>query len=108
MCLVRHPRGVVSGFTFRDRKARVVIVVFDVVEFDAVKAFVYADLHARDHDRRQDAYLADVEPTLLRPSFIALAKYTSRELRDVGPRFSPRAYIHIAIRVLTPLVNRGH
>src|ERR1700759_2302298 len=108
MCLVRHPRRVVSGFAFCDRKACVVIEVFDVVEFDAVKALLYADLHARDHNRRQDAQLADIQPTLVRPSYIAVAKHTLRELGDVRARLLPRAYIHIAIRVLTPLVNRGH
>ena len=44
----------------------------------------------------------------MRPSYIAVAEYARREFGGVRPRILPRADIHVAIRMLAPLVNRGH
>src|SRR6185437_16731301 len=108
MRLVRHPRRVISRFALRDRNAGGIIPVLDVIELYAVESLLDADLHARDHDRRQNSQLADIQPALMRPSYIAFPEYGRRKFRGVRACILPRADIHVAIRMLSPLVNRGY
>lgn len=79
--------GLVCG---GEGESGVVGVAVDVVEFDAVEAFLGAEVEAGFHDRGEDVELADVEPFLSWPS-VRVAFDRVGERVGVGAELFPAA-----------------
>src|ERR1700742_3678111 len=105
--LVGDPAVVAELIGAGEREAGVVFPAGDVVGLDRVEALLRAEIEPLVHDRREAVEVTDVEPTLVRKAFVALAQDRFREPRGVGPVFLPAADVDITDRLGTVTVDRA-